>query len=202
MCVIAVSRSGTRQPVKQELSDMWRANSDGAGFMFARSGEVYIRKGFMTFQELWDAVRSEHFTRSDSVVYHFRISTQAGKTAQMTHPFPLSSNGLKLKSLELTCPLGIAHNGIIPITSNGDPEYSDTALFIRDYLSKIIRDPANLQNPKVQRIIEYCGGWSRFAFMESDGTITTIGHFTNDNGLQLSNTNHYRYSWRRAGLYE
>lgn len=192
MCVIAVSRSGSRLPSQKEIRAMWQHNPDGAGYMFARSGEVVIHKGFMNLNDYIRAIRSENFTKEDAVIFHFRISTQAGKTPTMTHPFPLSSDPRKMEALDLVAPVGIAHNGIIRMTSDpGEKRFSDTAIFIMDYLAgNLFRQQDDIHNPFLQDIIETVGGWSKFAFLEGDGTITTIGSFTDDNGLLLSNLNH------------
>lgn len=191
MCVIAISRSGCRQPSEDEFYAMWKHNPDGAGYMFARSGRVIIHKGFMDLFEFLDAVECEHFTESDSVVYHFRISTQAGRTAAMTHPFPLNGDLAHCEALDLTCSAGIAHNGVIPLTSDRtESRYSDTALFIAHYLPKLIRNPADLADHRIVEIIESLCGWSAFAIMDHDGTVTTIGKFTEDDGILLSNRNH------------
>ena len=43
--------------------------------------------------------------------------------------------------------IGVAHNGIIPLTTDRTQhEYSDTALFIAKYLSHIISCPEDLRN--------------------------------------------------------
>lgn len=191
MCVIAVSRSGDRQPTTKELLAMWKKNPDGAGYMIARSGMVKIHKGFMTFRDLMTALRNEHITKWDSVVYHFRISTQAGRTPEMTHPFPLTDNLSYCEALDLSCPVGIAHNGIIPVTSDrSEHRYSDTALFITKYLSNLIRKRSDLDDPEVLKTIEYYGGWSKFAIMDGSGDVFTIGHFERIDGILLSNTYH------------
>ena len=91
MCIICVSRSGVRQPGEAAIRAMFLNNPHGAGYMFARDGWVTIHKGFMDLGDYLRAIREEHFTVSDSVVYHFRISTQAGVSPEMTHPFPLSN---------------------------------------------------------------------------------------------------------------
>ena len=91
MCIICASKSGVRQPTERELFTMFQNNPHGAGYMTARHGMVTISKGYMDFDEFLNAVRKEHFTAQDSVVYHFRISTQAGINPEMTHPFPLSN---------------------------------------------------------------------------------------------------------------
>ena len=89
MCIICVSKSGVRQPSDITLRAMFRRNPHGAGYMYARDGKVTIHKGFMNIEDFLAAVHTERFTPQDSVVYHFRISTQAGVNAAMTHPFPL-----------------------------------------------------------------------------------------------------------------
>ena len=91
MCIICVSRSGVRQPSEAVIRAMFNHNPHGAGYMFARDGWVTIHKGFMNLDDYLQAIREEHFTANDSVVYHFRISTQAGVSPEMTHPFPLSN---------------------------------------------------------------------------------------------------------------
>ena len=170
---------------------MWVHNPDGAGYMFARSGRVEIHKGFMFFSDFLDAVTWERFTESDSVVYHFRISTQAGRTPEMTHPFPLTGKLNQCEYLDLTCPLGIAHNGIIPITTDhNETRYSDTALFITRYLSKLISSRNDLNNVDLMRDIQQLGGWSRFAFLDGTGEVFTVGNFTEIDGILLSNTLH------------
>ena len=91
MCIICVSKSGVRQPGGTTIRAMFLRNPHGAGYMVARGGRVQIHKGFMDLGDYLRAIRTEHFTASDSVVYHFRISTQAGVNPEMTHPFPLSN---------------------------------------------------------------------------------------------------------------
>ena len=149
MCIICVSPENVRQPDTQTVRTMFLRNPHGAGYMYARNGRVHIRKGFMNSKAFLNALREEHFTEADPVVYHFRISTQAGINPQMTHPFPLSNRAEHMKALDVDCRCGVAHNGIIRLTS--DPrnhEYSDTAIFITDYLTKIIQRPSDLRNTK------------------------------------------------------
>ena len=78
MCIICVSKSGVQQPTDTTLRAMFRRNPHGAGYMYARDGKVTIHKGFMNIEDFLSAVHAERFTPQDSVVYHFRISTQAG----------------------------------------------------------------------------------------------------------------------------
>ena len=187
MCIICVSPKRVRQPNVTTIRRMFQNNPDGAGYMVARDGKVIISKGFMNVDEYIEAIRAEHFTAKDPVVYHFRISTQAGVNPQMTHPFPLSNRIEHMKVLDVECPCGVAHNGVIRLTT--DPrnrEYSDTALFIANYLSLIIREPGDLKDERVLKLIHRLAG-SKLAIMDGDGYIATVGEYINQKGLLFSN---------------
>ena len=187
MCIICVSPKRVRQPNVTTIRRMFQNNPDGAGYMVARDGKVIISKGFMNVDEYIEAIRAEHFTAKDPVVYHFRISTQAGVNPEMTHPFPLSNRIEHMKVLDVECPCGVAHNGVIRLTA--DPrnrEYSDTALFIANYLSLIIREPGDLKDERVLKLIHRLAG-SKLAIMDADGYIATVGGYINQKGRLFSN---------------
>ncbi len=199
MCIICVSPAKTRQPSIAAIRAMFTANPHGAGYMYARGGMVHISKGYMNIDDFLAALKDEHFTAKDPVVYHFRISTQAGVNPQMTHPFPLSNQPAHMKALDVDCRCGVAHNGIIRLTT--DPtnrEYSDTAIFITDYLSAIIRRPEDLKDPEILRLIHRLAG-SKFAIMDASGYIATVGEFINEKGLLFSNSSYsMERGWMRA----
>ena len=190
MCIIAVSGPGTRQPDVNTIRTMFRNNPHGAGYMYARNGKVIIHKGFMNVESFLAALESEHFTEKDSVVYHFRISTQAGVNPEMTHPFPLSNQRRYMRELDVGCSCGIAHNGIIRLTSDPwETRYSDTAIFITDYMSRMVRRPSDLRDKAVlDRIYKLAG--SKFAILDGSGYIATIGEFIEDDGILYSNTSY------------
>lgn len=193
MCVICASPKGVKQPSISEIKSMFSCNPDGAGYMYARDGKVLIHKGFMEIEEFLSAVEAENFTAKDSVVYHFRVSTQAGVNPQMTHPFPLSNQREYMKALDVRCGCGIAHNGIIRLTSDrSEKEYSDTALFITNYLSEIVKKPADLRNAETLELIR-CLIDSKMAILDGSGYIATVGQFYDDRGLLFSNLNHRFY---------
>ena len=188
MCVIAVSKKGIRQPSEQQLRDMFRNNPDGAGYMYARNGKVYIHKGFMQEDDFINAVKSEKFTKDDPVVYHCRISTQAGVNPAMTHPFPLTEDRKYCEALDVVCQTGIAHNGVIYMTSSfKETRYSDTVIFITDYLTRLIRYNTDIKDVYIQDMIEELTN-SKFAILDgTTGDIVTIGKFVNCNSLLFSN---------------
>ena len=187
MCIICVSKSGVRQPGEATIRAMFRRNPHGAGYMVARDGRVEIHKGFMDLNDYLRAIRTEHFTAADSVVYHFRISTQAGVNPEMTHPFPLSNQPWRMRRLDECCRIGVAHNGVIRLTSDPDNDrYSDTTLFITQYLSNLVRCRADLHDPCVLNDI-FQMARSKFAIMDGGGYVATVGEFVNLRGLLFSN---------------
>lgn len=207
MCIIAVSKKGIRQPSLDQLHTMYENNPDGAGYMYARDGKVHIHKGFMNWADFEREIKAKAFTADDPVVYHFRISTQAGVCPTMTHPFPLTEDLDLCEALDLTCPVGLAHNGIIRMTSFvKEVRYSDTAYFITWYMTKLIRDFDDITDPSVNDMIEALTN-SKWAIMDgSTGEIATVGKFVNEKGLLFSNNTYqkipkttikapYKWSW-------
>lgn len=192
MCIICVSKKGVPQPSIDTLRTMYTRNPDGAGYMCLRNGQVELHKGFMDWSDFIRQIRREKFTADDVVVYHFRITTQAAGPA-MTHPFPLCNDLQLMRKLDLKCQCAVAHNGIIPLTSNGNRQYSDTALFVAKYLHRIIRTPDDLESPECLLIAEkLCQ--SKLAIMDYTGTVATVGYFIQEeNGLLYSNYTYKPY---------
>ena len=196
MCIICVSPARTHQPSISQIKMMFLNNPHGAGYMYARDDRVHIHKGFMDIDSFLSAIKAEHFTAKDSVVYHFRISTQAGVNPEMTHPFPLSNRLPNMKALDVECPCGVAHNGIIRLTS--DPtqhEYSDTALFITHYMARMVHGLDDLKDAQLLNRIERLAG-SKLAIMDGSGYIATVGNFMNERGLLFSNDSYRELRWR------
>lgn len=200
MCIICSSAAGVRQPSEAQLRRMFDANPHGAGYMVARNGRVEISKGYMSWAPFLKAIRYEKFTPDDPVVYHFRISTQAGVTPEMCHPFPLTSHMEDCKILDVGCPVGVAHNGVIRLTSDhADREYSDTAHYITEFLRFFVRSPEDLRDPAVLDAIERTTD-SKWALMDSSGYIATVGDFIEEDGLLFSNGT-FRGGVPRSKLY-
>lgn len=156
MCIIVV------KPEKVVISadsfrTMWKANSDGAGFMYATGDKVVISKGFMKFNEFWDAYQEAGPLRK--MVVHFRIKTHGDVTPENTHPFWVVKNKLAL-----------AHNGIIrSLTNLTSAKESDSAVFAR-MLAENYKNPASiLKNSFIRATLESYIGYSKVVFMNSDG---------------------------------
>ncbi len=187
MCVICVKKAGVELPSNDLLKEMWIKNPDGAGYMWNSDGVVHIHKGFMTFEALLNDLAKANLTKDDNIIYHFRISTQA-KTREMTHPFPLTSNIINTKKLYTYAKMGVVHNGIINLTSNPlEKEYSDTALFVANYMTRLIKSMDDVKDPIIQNIIENLIDGSKIATLDLNGNIEMIGSWQQENGLYFSN---------------
>lgn len=195
MCIICVKKKGVNPPTEETIRTMFDHNPDGAGYMFVNDGTVEIHKGFMNVEDFLRDVKE--FTEDDVVIYHFRISTQAGVKPSMTHPFPLTDNLEDTELLDLRCACGIAHNGRIPCTSGISKDYSDTALFVANYLSEIMyKGYDSIENPYIYDAVDRLAD-SKLAFMNGKGEITLIGDFIKDeNGLIYSNRSYEEYYYK------
>lgn len=201
MCIIVVKKDNISFPKKDILKNCFDNNPDGAGYMLAVDNKVIIKKGFDTFNKFWKSLSKTRKTYGDSLPYimHFRISTQAHGRMDCTHPFPLSAKMGDLRALDTTCNIGIAHNGIISLTSsygygyNKTITYSDTMEFITDYLTLIIENEDYYKDQNKLKLIEkLCE--SKLAILDKNGHIELIGSgFVEDNGIIYSNTSYKTY---------
>lgn len=195
MCIIVSKEKGLNMPSENILKNCFDRNKDGAGYMIARNGFVEIKKGFMTFNDFMKSLNSEGDLTDYSVVLHFRITTQGGVKKHLCHPYPLKHNLAELKQLNCKCEIGVAHNGIIDLTSEysgygvkkKEPDYNDTMKFITDYLSLIIKDKNfYLDGDTLELIERLCG--SKLAILDNQGHITYIGQFIRADGIMYSNS--------------
>jgi hypothetical protein len=101
----------------------------------------------------------------------------------------------KLKKLRGDCNIGVAHNGILDITSDGSKEYSDTMKFITDYLSLIIRNYSWWKDDRTKLLIERLIDGSRLAILDKNGHCEILGKgWVENNGVYYSNES---YSYKK-----
>lgn len=198
MCIIVYKPQTQPMPDKSILEVCFAQNSDGAGYMYAYEGKVHIRKGFMSFDKFYKALSKSVALTSENVPYvlHFRISTQGGTRKDCTHPYPLSSNMANLRLLQARTNIGVAHNGIIPLTSNNFNKtitHNDTMLFITDFLSLIIENENYYKSDRTLELISRLSE-SKLAILDRNGHCELIGQgWIKDNGIYYSN-NTYEYT--------
>ena len=208
MCIAITKQIGCDCPSMDTLKTCWENNSDGAGFAFNLNGRVFIKKGFMKWLdfknafEYWD---KRVCFKSRGMLIHFRIATHGAKDATMTHPFPITSDDGALGKSEYVSPYAVVHNGIISLTSMASRStgLSDTATFVKDYLTNISGYKDWFKNgntmPLIYKLID-----SKMAILNGRGEIIRTDGFSEEKktGIFYSNTtykeNRYKYNYTKS----
>ena len=196
MCVIMSKPANIAFPDESILKNCWDNNPDMGGFMYALNGCVHIRKGYETWEAFKTALNEARARTGDDIPYvcHFRISTQ-GFDKACCQPFPMSGKMQNLKLRKCKANIGVAHNGIISLTSDGGKDYSDTMKFITDYLVNIIRGFDWHEDPRNIKLIENLIEGSRLAILDKTGFCKLLGKgWIEDNGVSYSNST---YSFKK-----
>lgn len=202
MCIIVYKPTDVAFPSKNTLKVCFENNPDGSGFMYADNGRVVIRKGFMTFKKFWKELNNVRNKVGDDKAYvmHFRIGTQGANSKELTHPYPLSGNMDDLKKTKFVTNIGIAHNGIISLTSDKAEDYNDTMKFITDYMSLLITSIKFYKHQNIIDIINKLSG-SKFAILDYTGHCEMTGKgWVTENGVYYSNTSFIEVSYKLADL--
>lgn len=209
MCIAIYKPIGVEVPTEAILKNCFDSNKDGAGMAWNSNGHVHIKKGYMTFESFLEAFKfnNEHYNFKEcGLLLHFRIHTHGANNASMTHPFPMSSDNGQLEKTDIVSDYAIVHNGIIHLTSTAsyNASLSDTATFIRDYLTLIAKNPGWFTNDADKKLIETLIGASsnRMAILNSEGQILGMGStWTEDNGIFYSNESFKDYYTRYGKTY-
>lgn len=202
MCIIMSKPLNMAFPEEAILKNCWDNNPDMGGFMYALNDKVYIKKGFKTWKAFKDALNRSRELTGDNIPYvcHFRISTQ-GYDTSCCQPFPMSGNMNKLKKRKAESNIGVAHNGILDITSDGAKDYSDTMKFITDFMVNIVRSYDWWKDERTVRLMENLIQGSRFAVLDKNGHCELLGEgWEESNGCFFSNKT-YSYKKYTFGSY-
>lgn len=210
MCVIVQKPQNIDLPDDDILKKCFEKNPHGSGILLFRkdSNILEIHKGMMTFDDFKKTFDSLNIQKEDEAVFHFRITTSGGTSAENCHPFPISALINQLKATEITTPRAFVHNGIL---GNGDEtlKISDTQKFVRDVMS---RDEISnfLDDEEVQKYIEKLAGYgNKFYVADAEKKVfKRFGNWTEDSGLYFSNMlwkntykNNYSRSYQHGSYY-
>ena len=198
MCVIAYASKYTELSEK-EFRNCFVNNPDGAGFMIYDDNKkkVHIRKGFMNFDDFWNAVKDLPTDRDR--VFHFRIATSGKISPECCHPFVLSDNLETMRETDVFTDIGFSHNGVM---SDFTPKegmlspYSDTMYFGAQVLFPL-KD--KLYKESTQYLIKKAMGTNKYAILGKKGAIILGSWNTStETGIQYSNTS---YEERKSSYY-
>jgi hypothetical protein len=153
MC-IAIYKPEAKIIDKETLQRCYNTNPDGAGYMFHKNNQLYIKKGFFAFDDFW---RSYKRDQKKECVIHFRIKTHGPINKDNCHPYMVNDK------------FAFVHNGIISGYNAADK--SDTWLFNEDVIQPFVQKWGNLelfQDP-IKKLIENRIGYSKLIFMDNEG---------------------------------
>ena len=206
MCIIIAKYKNKKTiPTIKKLKNCFNNNPDGAGFMYVDNHNVVIDKGYMTedafIKHYKKLCQKYNNFKNKSLVIHCRIGTSSGNTPANTHPYAITNKEKIIFNKYVTSKIGIAHNGII---SNYNPKEThpttnDTQNFIIRYLYPLYKNYKDFYKNKyikdgIQNITN-----SKFAILDNNDNLYLIGDFTNDNGVNYSNTT-YKHNWYNYSL--
>jgi predicted glutamine amidotransferase len=193
MCIIAIKPAGTHLPATTTIENMWYNNPDGAGFMYAKDGNVHIEKGFMTLKDFKAALKQLEKSIdvvNTPIVLHFRITTHGETSPGNCHPFPVSEKLPLLRMTKCKAPLAVAHNGIVDIKPS-KKDISDTMEYIMTQLAPLYQLKKDFYRQPAGKKLVYNAIKSKMAFLDSAGRIETIGDFiTGKDGVLYSNASY------------
>lgn len=206
MCIIVCKDKGQELPKEEVLKRCFIRNNDGAGFAYNLNNKVYIKKGFMTFEDLkkaLDTLTEQVSVKDIGLVIHFRIGTAGTNGAGNTHPYPLTHKWWNYKITDMTTGVAVFHNGIInnyaPDKKNKH-DFNDTQLYIMKRLAKL---PQHFY--KKQKWLDTIGKEtsSRLAFIDADGNIYRAGSgWVEDDGIYYSNSTYKSYTYGKSNIYD
>ena len=138
MCVIVHKPFDADMPDLDILYSCWEQNPDGAGFAFRDSVNSCFTciKGIMTEDSFLDTLY--RIPDTCEIVFHCRIGTSGGHSAQKTHPFPICKDPTKLDNAFLTYQQSneiLFHNGVV---GSGEKSLSDTQVLCASLAGKSV----------------------------------------------------------------
>jgi hypothetical protein len=158
MCLIISKEEGQDLVNNTMLEEIWDKNPHGAGIVFRKKGSsrFKMRKGYMTLQDLKNAIRSYGLTSEDYIAYHFRYATSGDTDKRGTHPFVVHEDAKAVSATRVTATdktTFVFHNGVIYDLNDRKSNVSDTQRFVNHYLTEISTEDL-FNNPVIQELIE------------------------------------------------
>ena len=220
MCIAIVKPKFADFPSEQQFKNCFNTNPHGCGFMYSDGENLIIKKGFMTFEDFYNAFEKEKISKDKLVFFHFRIATHGLIDEGNTHPFPLTMNVSMQRQQELKFKgYGLIHNGVFHYDKTEFAIYdrsnviSDTMLLamkikenidIRkeefDSIESAIASYLYDKDKLTKELIDDCIGFNKIAIMNEQEDFVMFGKWIEDNGVFYSNDD-YKYAYATYPYY-
>lgn len=201
MCIIAIFKNGKR-PDRATIKRMMATNRDGVGIAWNTGKQVYFHKGYTTAEQVEKMLSNiESVGGVRDIVFHARIGTSGGVSAEKCHPYPLTGCAEHINRTTYAggAPV-VFHNGVFSIDiENG---LNDSQTFIKNMLYPIYKnDPKGLYKGKYDRLIEMAVRGSRLVIMYPDGWRAYGSGWQEEEEAWYSNSGYKAYTPTRPSYY-
>ena len=198
MCIIAVYdfKSGIR-PTKQRVKNMMENNPDGVGIAYNNGKRVFMSKALANVEQVMEFFEGIPKGARD-VVFHARIATSGGISAEKCHPYPLTTDDDLLNAKQhLTKKAVVFHNGVLPVSI--EKGKNDTQTFIKQSLAPLYNASAEaLKDGLFDELIELAIRGSRIVIMYPDCVrLYGSGWEADDGGVVYSNTSYTENTYKK-----
>lgn len=203
MCIAICKPAGAKFPSDEILHCCWNNNDDGAGFAYPIRNGVLIQKGFMNWEDYISAIhalKEKIDVDATPMLMHFRIATHGARDATMTHPFPVQYDDGVLKKTEYVSDYAVIHNGVISMCSLTKNGLSDTATFVKEYLTLLSANKGWIHSKENMELIHKLIG-SKMAFIDKYGNVNMTAGFEEHEGVFYSNTSYKENRIRKTTYY-
>lgn len=129
MCLIIANPNG-HSFAESYIDNAFTTNHDGFGVMWAKDGELKIKRGLFNRGEVKSILRRFHETETPYVA-HFRYATHGSLNSANCHPFPIVDD---------LGGIAMVHNGTLSGKKWRDPLRSDTNLLAEKIKHHILRE--------------------------------------------------------------
>ena len=188
MCIIAIYNN-KNQINKERLEYMTARNGDGIGIAAAYTNGVYFIKGLKSANSAEAVIRRAFELGAHTVVFHARIATSGGVSAEKCHPYPLTADRTRLNTIKGTSGAVVFHNGILPIAHSVDE--NDTQAYIRKVLAP---RSAEVLSGTFDEVIELTITGSRLVILTPDGAKRYGSGREQEDGVWYSNSGFKPYT--------
>lgn len=161
MC-IAIYIPANKQISRKTIYTCWKANSDGAGFMYSKDNNLVVEKNLFSPRAFYQKYKiAADRNPGSNFVMHFRWATHGEININNCHPILLSNKSI-----------GFVHNGILRDLPD-DPVKSDSVIFRDTILEKL---PRRFMSNKLLIVLleKYIGNYNKIILMNKTGSVVIL----------------------------